>query len=85
MIDSVSGMSTSVRNAGTISSSASKGNVRDVRNMSTPTTMSTGAVAYAGTMAASGARNRHGTKQSAVTTAVSPERPPALMPAALST
>ena len=47
--------------------------------------MSTDAVAYAGTAAASGARKKHGTKQSAVTTDARPVRAPMRMPAMLST
>ncbi len=49
-----------------------------------PTRINAEAVAYAGTIPASGAKKKQGRKQSAVKTEVSPVRPPILMPAMLS-
>ncbi len=50
--------------------------------MNTPTSTSAGAVAIAGTSDSSGDRNRNGRKHRPATTATSPVRPPAEMPAA---
>ena len=50
-----------------------------------PTITSTGAVAADGTALTKGARKALSAKQTAVTTEVRPVRPPAAMPAALST
>src|SRR5438093_457009 len=51
VIENVSGMSTSVTNAGRPSSITEKSTVVTVWNIATPTSMRTGAVAYAGTAA----------------------------------
>src|SRR5262249_13219250 len=85
VIENVSGMRTSVTNAGTESSTVVKSICETIWNIAAPTSTSTGAVAYAGTAAASGATKKHGRKQSAVTTDARPVRPPIRIPAMLST
>ena len=74
-----------VKNAGTAT-------VRSLQSMSLkeaviriPTTTNTGAVAAAGTALTKVLKNAARTKQRAVTTEVNPVRPPAPIPAALST
>src|SRR5687767_3342418 len=73
-----------VKNAGSPSSSFEKEIWPTVLNIEAPTKISTEAVAYDGTIPASGARKKHGRKQSAVKTEVSPVRPPISIPAMLS-
>ncbi len=85
VIENVSGIRTSVTNAGSASSTCAKSIWDTIWNIATPTSTSTGAVAYVGTAEASGATKRQGRKQRAVTTDAAPVRPPIRMPAMLST
>src|SRR5215510_886557 len=84
VIEKVRGIRMTVRNAGTPSSIFEKFTSLTLLNIDAPTRISTGAVAYEGTMPASGARKKQGRKQSAVKSEVRPVRPPMLMPAMLS-
>jgi len=84
VIENVSGIKISVRNAGRASSIFEKLIWLTLWNIAAPTRISTAAVAKGGTIPASGAINKHGRKQSAVTTEVLPVRPPMLIPAMLS-
>src|SRR5262245_17590460 len=73
VIENVRGMSTSVTNDGSESSMAAKLMCPTIWNIATPTSTSTGAVAYVGTTAASGEKKKQGRK------------PPIRIPAMLST
>src|SRR5258707_9074040 len=84
VIEKVSGIRIKVRNAGTPSSSFEKLILPMLVNMAAPTRIKTAAVAKGGTMPASRAIKKHGTKQTAVETEVNPFRPPILKPATLS-
>src|ERR1043165_3855905 len=84
VIEKVRGIRIIVKNGGSPSSIFAKSIWLTLRNIDAPTRSSTGEVAYSGTMPASGARKKHGRKQSAVNTDVQPVRPPLWMPAILS-
>src|SRR5229473_6764522 len=84
VIENVSGIKIKVRNAGTPSSILEKLILPTLLNIVAPTRIKTAAVAYGGTMPATGAMKKHGRKQSAVNTEVNPVRPPIWMPATLS-
>src|SRR5213079_3411800 len=84
VIENVRGIRMIVRKAGSPSSIFENPISATLLNIDAPTRIRTGAVAYAGTMPASGARKKQGRKQSAVKTEVKPVRPPMLMPAMLS-
>src|SRR3954454_11261025 len=85
VIDNVSGINTTVTNAGRASSRDATSIVAIDWNIDTPTRTRTAPVAYPGMAAASGPRKKHGTKHSAVTTEARPDRPPIRIPAMLST
>ena len=76
VMENVSGIRIKVRNAGSPSSIFANRICATLRNIAAPTRISTAAVAYGGTMPAKGAMKKHGRKQSAVKTEVSPVRPP---------
>jgi hypothetical protein len=84
VIETVRGIRIIVKNAGRLSSIRSNLICPTLLNIDAPTRIKTGAVAYGGTMPASGARKRQGKKQSAVKTDVIPVRPPTFIPAILS-
>src|SRR6185503_10235146 len=84
VIEKVRGIRIIVKNAGNPSSIRAKFIEPTLLNIAAPTKTKTGVVAKGGTMPASGARKKHGRKQSAVNTEVKPVRPPLLMPAMLS-
>src|SRR5688572_7594555 len=84
VMEKVRGMRIIVKNAGMPSSIREKLIELTLLNIAAPTKIITGAVAKGGTIAASGARKKHGKKQSAVNTEVNPVRPPLFMPAILS-
>ena len=84
VIENVSGIKISVRNAGTPSSIFEKSILPMLVNIAAPTKIRTAAVANGGTIPAIGAMKKHGRKQRAVKTDVNPVRPPMRMPATLS-
>ncbi len=83
-MENVSGMRMMVKNAGRPSSIFENMICPTLLNIEAPTRIRTEAVAYGGTMPASGARKKQGKKHNAVKTEVRPLRPPMLMPAMLS-
>ena len=84
-IEYVSGIIRNVTNAGTAERISSISTFAKFLAISTPTKISAGAVAHDGMMLATGLRNRHTAKQSAVTKLVRPVLPPAAIPEADST
>ena len=81
-IEYVSGIIRNVTNAGTAERISSISTFAKFLAISTPTKISAGAVAHDGMMLATGLRNRHTAKQSAVTKLVRPVLPPAAIPEA---
>ena len=73
------------KNAGIASSNSSHFTSANEESIITPTIINAGAVASAGTMPTNGANKVDNRNRPAVTTAVKPVRPPAPIPAALST
>ena len=84
MLD-VSGIMMIVRNAGSAFVKSEKSILPTSDMSSAPTRISAGAVAKAGTRPMSGAKRSAARKSTPAATAVRPVRPPAAMPAALST
>ena len=84
-IEYVSGIMRNVTKAGTAERISSISTFAKFLAMRTPTNISAGAVAHDGMIFATGLRNRHTAKQSAVTKLVRPVLPPAAIPDADST
>jgi len=78
-------INTDAKNAGIASSMSSQLILVNDDIIITPTIIRTGAVAAAGTIPTTGASNMQAINSNAVTTLVKPVRPPAPIPAALST
>jgi hypothetical protein len=83
-MENVNGMLIATTVAGTYSVASSQSMSRRLRAIMQATNSSAGAVAKAGIAVAIGANSRVNRNSTATVTAVSPVRPPAWMPAALS-
>ena len=84
VIEKVKGMAVAVITAGAYSVTSSQSTSVRAWTIIQPTNNRAGAVAYTGMVSAKGERNRARRNSPPTVTAVSPVRPPALMPVALS-